>query len=525
MGQSPSELLRQTTFAVMTTLIEVEGFAAVASGVVRDLGEHLGWQTGALWEAEGDALAVRAAWSAPQARLRAPSLASTAPVDEGPRGAAYASGLPHREDDPSGARMWLPIAPHAGPSIAVVELAAGAEVSPAAVPLGELAALCARVGRCLVRCQARERIDRELRMTQTQIARLHGSDVIGFMVTELDGAVLQANDALLRMLQRSRAELDAGTLRWPELTSAASLAASRDAVALLRETGIAPAFEKEYIRADGSLVPVLVGSALVSKEPAVTIGFVVDLTAQKQAEQRLAELNSELEARVAAGQAALRALTARHLHEREQQLAGLAREMHDVFGQELTILRVDLGWLTRRLEDRYGVLGPEVIERLAAIEVRLDGLFEAIHNIASELRPRILDDLGLVAAIESNARNLTRRTGLAIEVAMPDDLLVDRDLATTLYRIYQELMTNVLRHAHATGVEVAIHHRAGSLELRVADNGLGFAPAAVGSSSLGLLGIRERARACGGAFTIERGPAGGTVATLSVPWHAGETSS
>ncbi len=505
----------EVTIAVTRTLLEADGLDAMVAGVLRDIGTMLRWDAGTIWERTDGTVSALATWSArgddPASRHAGDSLGEAA------RDAVFSTSHAQREDRATGAAMWLPIVGPDGRVRAVLELVAADPAQPAAAPLEPLADLCTLVGTCFARCRSREGIDGELRLTREHLARLDASDLIGFMISTTGGRILQANDAFLRMVKRTRAELESGDLRWDTMTPPSSLPADHRAVEQLRANGVAPAYEKEYIRSDGTTIPVLLGAALLSRDPMTTVVFVVDNTAQKCTERKLADLNGQLEARVAAGQADLRALTARIHLDREVQLTSLAREIHDVFGQELTLLKVDTAWLGRRLEDRYGRQGPEVVERIAAIEERLDSLFVGLSTIASELRPRILDDVGLVPAIVANARSITRRTGLVIELAMPDDLSLSRDLATGLFRIYQELMTNILRHARATRAEVAVSVDAGVVELRVVDNGIGFVPVARGSTSFGLLGIRERVLAFGGSFSMARAPGGGTVATLSVP--------
>jgi signal transduction histidine kinase len=214
-------------------------------------------------------------------------------------------------------------------------------------------------------------------------------------------------------------------------------------------------------------------------------------------------------------QAQLRELTAYLQTAREEERAYVAREIHDEFGQTLTALKMDLSWLARRLPQRQTDLAAKV----NAMAGLVDGAVNTVRRIATELRPGLLDDLGLVAAIEWQAQEFARRTGLTVELHLGDqDLALDRDLATALFRIFQEALTNIARHAAATRVEIELVHQPDLLKLVVADNGKGIEPAQIlAPRSLGLLGMRERARALGGDVVIEGSPGQGTTVTVRIP--------
>jgi signal transduction histidine kinase len=213
-------------------------------------------------------------------------------------------------------------------------------------------------------------------------------------------------------------------------------------------------------------------------------------------------------------EAALRAVDA-ELHDRESKLA---REIHDILGQELTGLKLDAAWVVRRLGD--APIDPRaLVERLEAMSRSIDGVLQTVRRIATDLRAGVLDDLGLTAAIESQARELTARSGLAIELDLAEPPAVDRAVATAVFRAVQELLTNIVRHAGARHASISLREVGGFLELRVRDDGAGIDPAAIrGASTLGLLGIRERALAYGGSFEIAPRD-GGTEAVLRLP-HA-----
>jgi PAS domain S-box-containing protein len=209
----------------------------------------------------------------------------------------------------------------------------------------------------------------------------------------------------------------------------------------------------------------------------------------------------------------LRDLTTRLQVVREEERTCLAREVHDELGQALTGLKIDLAWLRSRLADRA------LVERVQSIIVRIDGAMDTVRRIATDLRPSVLDDLGLVAAVEWQAQEFERNTGIPVqlEVHAEHAELEDR-CATTAFRILQETLTNVARHAQATRVHIALRVSAELLRLEVRDNGRGISDAEIGSPrSLGLLGSRERALACGGELVIRGLRGQGTTVSLRVP--------
>jgi signal transduction histidine kinase len=206
----------------------------------------------------------------------------------------------------------------------------------------------------------------------------------------------------------------------------------------------------------------------------------------------------------------MRALSDRTEEIREDERAGIAREIHDHLGQALTALKMDIAWVARRLHD------PETVRtKLDEMSRDADEVIASIRRISAELRPGILDDLGLEAAIEWQAEEFAARTGIRCDVDAKLDIAVERRQATAVFRIFQEALTNVARHAGATRVRVALGLEGGRLRLEVEDDGVGIPQAA--ETGLGLLGMRERARRVGGEWTIRRTEPRGTVVTLVVP--------
>jgi PAS domain S-box-containing protein len=213
----------------------------------------------------------------------------------------------------------------------------------------------------------------------------------------------------------------------------------------------------------------------------------------------------------------LRAL-ARYLESiREDERTRIAREVHDGLGQALTAMKIDLSWVAARLGAEESAIARKVegMTGLVAETIRL------VRAIAAELRPGVLDDAGLVAAIDWQAQEFERRTAIACRFSssLPEDTL-DRELSTALFRILQEALTNVARHANATAVEIELKRDDDHAVLVVADNGRGITSRELTDvRSLGLLGMRERALLLGGTVTVGRRSGGGTGVTVNLPLH------
>jgi PAS domain S-box-containing protein len=214
----------------------------------------------------------------------------------------------------------------------------------------------------------------------------------------------------------------------------------------------------------------------------------------------------------------LRALTARLQQVREEERTSIAREIHDELGQALTGLKLDIAWMKSRLPRDHDVLA-----QCGSIIQRIDGTLSAVRRIATELRPSVLDQLGLAAALEWQGHEFEARTGIEVTMALcPDECTIPDHLASSVFRIFQESLTNVARHAGATRVAIRLSQTARLLTLEVSDDGVGIPPDRLeGTASLGLVGMRERALACGGEFTITGRPALGTTVLLRIPLGRG----
>ena len=239
----------------------------------------------------------------------------------------------------------------------------------------------------------------------------------------------------------------------------------------------------------------------------------------------LTRLNNEMRTEIADRQHAeeqlrksrdqLRALAARLQSVREEERAYISREIHDELGQACTAIKMDLALISRKLTNRQTKLQAKVESSIQLV----DSTIGTLRRIASELRPRTLDDLGLPAALEAQAQEFEGRTGIHCSVTLPPEpLMLDTDRSTAIFRIFQESLTNVARHAHATRVEARLHLENDRIVFEVFDNGTGFDPeAAKANKSLGLVGMQERALLLNGEFKAEGVPGRGTMMRLTIP--------
>ncbi|HSB69954.1 MAG TPA: sensor histidine kinase [Candidatus Methylomirabilis sp.] len=214
----------------------------------------------------------------------------------------------------------------------------------------------------------------------------------------------------------------------------------------------------------------------------------------------------------------LRALWDRLLTLREEERARIAREVRDRLGQALAVLRMDLAWLAARLPAGEAAL----VARVHALGALATTAIQAARQIATDLRPGLLDDLGLVATLYWQAQEFQTRTGIVCEcLAEEADIPLAPEARTVLFRLCQEALANVARHAHATQVVMRQQEEPGELSLVVADNGRGITEQEINNrTSLGLLCMRERARLLEGEVTIVGVPGIGTTVRVRVPLPA-----
>lgn len=215
----------------------------------------------------------------------------------------------------------------------------------------------------------------------------------------------------------------------------------------------------------------------------------------------------------------LRALSARIEAAREEERTGIAREIHDQLGQSLTVLKMDLAWISRRATSPEGITPEVLVAKVSELAAMTDEIIGQVRRISAELRPGVLDDLGLVAALSWQTREFEKRTGIrcSLHVELLDEA-VRSELSTTVFRVLQEALTNVLRHAQAAHVDVRLAEDDGALVLEVSDDGKGIRPEEIRDPrSLGLVGMRERVRRVGGSASFAPREGRGTTITFRLP--------
>ncbi len=270
-----------------------------------------------------------------------------------------------------------------------------------------------------------------------------------------------------------------------------------------------PVKERRMRRLDGEYFQAEVGIASFTEDgvPGIQVTFR-DVTQASALREELRESRQQL-----------RALAGRLQTVREEEKTRMARDLHDELGQLLTGLKMDLRWIENHLGDLppSDQVGP-LLDRAVAAAQLADQTVASVQRIAAELRPGALDRLGLATALRQELRRFQERTGLAcqaeLDEAVPEP---SPEAATALYRICQEALTNVSRHAEATRVRVALASGPGQVVLQVEDDGRGMDQAATGPEALGLLGMTERATLLGGEVRFERGPERGTLVTVRLP--------
>lgn len=393
--------------------------------------------------------------------------------------------------------------------------------------------------------------DEARKMAESKYRAIFEDAITGIYETTLDGRYAAANPKLAEMfgfdspeqLIKEAADLNVKFYVNPERR--------REFVRLIEERGSVNGFESEIYRRDGARIWITENALGVRDERGKLIGFqgtTIEITARKRAEGELEEARGQLEQKVSERTAELnetnevlrgeiserersetelrtsreqlRALTAHLQAVREQERTRIAREIHDELGQTLTAFNIDLSWLEERLGKANSIADKKELSAKIAAMVKLVGeTMNTVREIAAELRPGVLDELGLEAAFEWQVLDFQKRTNIKCElVADFDETDLSRDLMTAMFRILQECLTNIARHAEATKAKFMLRDEADDLLIEVEDDGRGIGDEEISNTrSLGLVGMRERAIMLGGSFEISGLPAGGTLVRVKIP--------
>jgi len=329
----------------------------------------------------------------------------------------------------------------------------------------------------------------------------------GALMTEGD-QILYINPAMQTLLS----QLTTATGSLTELLAAMEPAGGsglRQELELRRERALPPTQGEAYLtRADGSSVEIeYVIDSISLADRVRTVALVRDVTERRSADAELRKSREQL-----------RLFSAELARVREEESSRISREIHDELGQRLTGLKMDLAWVATQLKKGDRKQLSLIIDKTNEMSRLVDDSVKEVRRIATELRPGVLDDLGFAAALEWQAEEFQRRTGITCRVVAPANLAAGDDQSTALFRILQEALTNVSRHARAKAVEVRLSEHDQSILLEIEDDGRGIRAAnPAGPGSLGLLGMQERARLVGGETVVERGSAGGTIVRVRLP--------
>lgn len=273
-------------------------------------------------------------------------------------------------------------------------------------------------------------------------------------------------------------------------------------------------FRTEYPlkKKDGTIIETEITVTPITADkgfPDGVVNVIRDISERKRAEKELRVFREQL-----------LALTTHLQSSIEEERSRISREIHDDIGQRMTALRMDLSLIEKSLKESSDpVICDMTVNEIPEIQRMIDDGIQTMRKIIRDLRPEVLDTLGLIDGIRWQADEFQKRTGIQCSVKLPEqDPTFESKVSTTIFRILQEALTNVVRHARATEVRVILQHTNDLLTLEVADNGKGISEIEKNKvESFGLLGIRERARSIGGSMTINGEQGKGTVLRISVP--------
>ncbi|GAB4256268.1 MAG: hypothetical protein Kow0065_04950 [Methylomicrobium sp.] len=357
----------------------------------------------------------------------------------------------------------------------------------------------------------KRRVEQDLRQKEKLLTNIAGALGEGLAVTDAQGRVLFINPEAERLLGWHDDEIGGQNLHelihYMKADGSAYLE-HECPVATFTRQGVPYRSEDEvFVRRDGSCFAVSYVATPIfddGRVEAVVTAFH-DISRRKQAERELTESRSRL-----------RELSNFLQSVREEERARIARELHDELGQALTALKMDLTWLLARFADDQD----DLVVKTDNMITLVDSTVDAMRRISANLRPGLLDDLGLAAAAEWLLAEFEERTGIPYTLNKShDEFAFDNELGTTVFRILQEAVTNVARHARARRLDVMLEDRGEIVMLSVKDDGIGLVPQADAGKrkSFGLLGIRERVTSLGGQIEIT-GPAGqGTEVRVVLP--------
>ncbi|MDP4175715.1 MAG: PAS domain S-box protein [Bacteroidota bacterium] len=344
-----------------------------------------------------------------------------------------------------------------------------------------------------------------LNKSEMLFRRVWEISVDGMRLTDERGSIIMVNEAFCKAVEMKKDELEGKSfsiiyhpsLQWQNLLIYGDDISSRN---------IQPVFERESLLWNGKSIWFEFSNSLLELPgpERYVLSIVRDITERKIAEQKLRQSKEQLRD------------LASHLQSiREEERTMIAREIHDELGQVLTVLKIQISLLSNKLREDQ----KELKEKISSVSGLIDSTVESVQKISSQLRPGILDDLGLVPAIEWQAQDFQERTGILCGLNLfRDEISLDRNKSTAVFRIFQEALTNIARHSAADRVDITLRTEDNALLLEITDNGRGITPVQISDQkSLGLLGMKERALILGGTVQISGADKCGTTVSVFIP--------
>jgi PAS domain S-box-containing protein len=343
----------------------------------------------------------------------------------------------------------------------------------------------------------------ELNASEEKYRLFFENSMDGILLTDGKGRIFSANKAATEIFGMTEQEicsggrpaiLDETDPNWPKFFDARNRYGKAQG-------------ELRHFRKDGSTFLAEITSVKFKNASGEeqTNTIIRDITERKRAEEDLNESYQQI-----------RRLTAYLQKVREDERAHIAREIHDELGQQLTVMKMDISWMKKKIKSGDIEAVPTKMDELQEI---LDGTVSSVRRIATDLRPSLLDDIGLIAAIEWEVDMFSKRTGIKVNLSKPDlPIVLPNEYVTGLFRILQESLTNIIRHAAASQLDIHLKNQNNEFILYIEDNGKGFDMNTVaGKKTLGLLGMKERSAMMQGIFTINSEPLKGTKLEVRVP--------
>jgi PAS domain S-box-containing protein len=353
--------------------------------------------------------------------------------------------------------------------------------------------------------EARKQADNALRESEARFRNLFENSLLGISITNPEGRLIQVNMAYAKMYGYNNPEEILA-----EVSNVKHLYVKpedrNEVIRALSRHGFMEPKEFELVRRDGSRFFVLVSISQIRSSDGKLLynqATHIDLTERRKMESELRNSKELLENLY------------QHLNEvRENERATISREIHDELGQSMTALKLDLNQM-----HKYVGTNPEAIIKLDSMIELVSNTIKDVQRISSDLRPGILDDLGLVSAIEWYCDEFEKRTGIKCSQKLENSAFSDPRINLTFFRALQEALTNVIRHAKASYVNVKLHQSNKGVTLTIQDNGIGIPEVKIKSyKSMGLISMRERVRQLNGKIDISSKKGDGTKLTVFIPF-------